>query len=657
MPLAVDPMLCTLTKSVIADPDYVYEIKWDGYRIVSFVKAGKVRMDSRGGQDYTARYPRIGKALKDLGHDIVLDGEAVVFNEQGLPDFDALQLYNGKDTEISYCVFDMLWLDGYNLMELPLQKRKAMLAEIIGDHPVLKVSESFEDGKALYEQMIERNLEGIVAKRRDSAYHPGQRGNDWLKTPTRKRQEFVIGGWAESEKSRAFRSLLFGAYKGKKLEWIGRSGGGYKEKEMPAILKKLQALETHQSPFENKVLDTKGATIHWVEPKLVAIFEFATWTKSGRIRKPATFISFRSDKKPGQVVREIPKAVEAVEQEVQVEKDPAPAGKQAGKLPKAMAASNWPAIEKQSRDEAGTIDIGDCTVDLYNVGRQIWKGVPKAQLIQYYHSVAPFILPHLKDRPQSLHIKLNGAVGPGLYIKDMEGRQPDCASIFTDKRRHPAKGKRSQIDYLVCNNEATLLWMINLGCIDINPWNSRVLSAGQPDYLVIDLDPTVKDEKASYLDKLLDTAMATKNWCDEHKIKAYVKTSGKTGIHFYVPCSGFDYPAARALTEQICKAIHALAPGSSTTENSIAKRGDLVYVDPSQNDYADTLAAPYSVRPNHIPTVSTPLEWKEINRKLNPHRFTIDEVGARLKKKGDLFAGILDKKTAALNAKILAKIF
>jgi bifunctional non-homologous end joining protein LigD len=315
IPSGIAPMLCTLTREPINDPEYCYEIKWDGYRIISYVQKGKVRMDSRSAKDYTIRYPTIVEALKKLGHDAVIDGEVVVFNDQGMPDFDALQVYNGHATDISYCVFDLLWLDGYNLMGLPLTTRKQILQTMIEKQPVFKFSDSFDDGPGLYAEMLKRNLEGIVAKKKDSPYVPGERANNWLKTPTHKRQEFVIGGWAESDKSRSFKSLLFGAYNKGKLEWIGRSGGGYKNREMPGILKQLQALEVDGSPFVNKVLDTKGAVTHWVKPELVANFEFATWTKSGRIRKPATFLGFRKDKKARAVVREVPKSLDFVEKE------------------------------------------------------------------------------------------------------------------------------------------------------------------------------------------------------------------------------------------------------------------------------------------------------------------------------------------------------
>ena len=312
-------MLCTLTKQVPSNSDFVYEIKWDGYRISSYVNGRTVRMDSRKGLDYTHKYPLVQRALKALKHKMVIDGEMIVPDANGLPDFGAIQNYNGQKTPIVYYLFDILWLDGHDLRGLPLTERKQILSAIIGEQEILKLSESFDDGHALYGQMINMHLEGIVAKKKDSTYVEGDRGYNWLKIPTRKRQEFVIGGWAESEKSRAFRSLLFGAYNNGKLEWIGRSGGGYKEKEMPGILRKLKELEIKETPFVNHVLDTKGATIHWVKPKLVANFEFAAWTESGRIRKPATFLGFRSDKKARQVVREVPKSFEQLEVEEEQE--------------------------------------------------------------------------------------------------------------------------------------------------------------------------------------------------------------------------------------------------------------------------------------------------------------------------------------------------
>jgi len=289
------------------------------------------------------------------------------------------------------------------------------------------------------------------------------------------------------------------------------------------------------------------------------------------------------------------------------------------------------------------------------VEREIWKGISKADLITYYHHVSNYILPHLKDRPLSLHVKPLNAVAPGFYIKDMEDHQPECAQIFTDQRRHPVKGKRARIDYLVCNNEATLLWMINLGCIDVNPWNSRVATPDMPDFIAIDLDPS-GDDQVKAASKLIETAMAVKEYCDRENLVAFVKTSGKTGMHFFIPCSGFNNKTCRTLAEQMCSDIRDLAPGVSTIENSVASRNGKVYLDLSQNDYADTLASVYSVRPYHLPTVSAPLDWREVNTKLDLTAFSINNILTRITKKGDLFRNILDKKIMNRNNRILTKM-
>ena len=304
-PANVKPMLCTLISEPFTKEGWIYEVKWDGYRIMAFKKGGEVTLRSRSGLDYSDRYTVVHNALKKIKGDFVIDGEIVAFDEHGQVRFDLVQKAN-PDAPIAYYVFDILWKDGNNLMRLPLNERKEILRSLVPGNGLVKFSESFPDGLALFDQAQKLELEGVVAKKSDCTYQPGNRGKDWLKIPTAKRQEFVIGGWAESTR-RSFRSLLFGAYDDKgQFEWIGRSGGGFKEKEMPGILRKLKALEIPTSPFINKVLDTKGATIHYVKPQLVANFKFATWTQSGRIRKPATFLGFRNDKKAKDVVREVP---------------------------------------------------------------------------------------------------------------------------------------------------------------------------------------------------------------------------------------------------------------------------------------------------------------------------------------------------------------
>jgi bifunctional non-homologous end joining protein LigD len=638
MPTGIKPMLCTLLKAPFNDSKYLYEVKWDGYRIIAYKEERMVRLESRGGLDYTKKYPPVVNALLKLRDDVVFDGEVVVLNEEGRPDFDALQKASGKQYGIYYYVFDILWQDGQNLMQLPLEERKEILCDVVKDNPAIKFSDHFDDGLTLFKQVQAMKLEGIVAKRRDSQYQPNKRGKEWYKIPTEIKQEFVIGGWIESD-SRHFRTLLFGAYEGKKLKWVGHAGGGYKDNEMPSILHRLKALEIKTSPFDNTV-DYDGIP-HWVKPILVANIKYATVTKSGKIRKPAIFQGFREDKQAAQVVVErVAQVTDSLQEKI------------LSKVKLVTSAdSNWPAVERIQIRHSDTVVIDDSIITLSNVDTELWSGVTKADVIQYYHSISRYILPHLKDRPLSLHIKLKGPHAPGVYIKDMEGRQPDFAEIFTTERKHKKKGKRNIIDYLVCNNIPTLLYMVNLGCIDINPWTSQTLSPTGPNYIIIDLDPSDGD-----FSKAIESAKASKDFFDRCKVKAFIKTSGKTGMHIFLPCSSFSFPEARIIAENICAEVQSTMPSITTTSVNIASRGSRLYLDPNQNDYADTVAAPYSIRPYKHPNVSTPIDWKELTTELAPENFTIKNIVERLKKKGDLFKPVLDKKIALKNDEVLKKI-
>lgn len=655
MPAKIEPMQCTLIKEPFTDPGWLYEVKLDGYRIIAAKKGNNVTLISRGGQNYTKYYPVVCGAVQDVQYDAVIDGEVVVLDEKGRPNFDLLQKYQGDRPIVYYC-FDILWLDGYDVTGLTVTERKSLLAQVLSQNDVVKYSEDFEDGELLFDQIKQMELEGIVAKRKESTYQQGKRGKDWLKLPTEIRQEFVIGGWTESKSGRPFRSIMFGAYDNGEFKFVGHSGSGFKDAVMKELFDKLKPLEIKTKPFADE--PDYETTPHWVKPQLVGNFRFATWTASGRIRKPAIFLGLRDDKDPKDVVREVPLSATEEKSTVQEGKTnrksketkevTAPAKSSYDKPVATATDSNWPELEKQPITSSDVFEIEGKQLTLSNVERELWPGVTKAGLIQYYHSVAPYILPYLVNRPQSLHVKHLHATAPGLYIKDMEGRQPDWAEIFSVKRKHKKKDKRDVIDYLVCNDEATLLYIVNLGCIDINPWTSRTSDYLHPDFIIIDLDPSDED----FL-KVIETAKAAKQVFDEHKLKAFPKTSGKTGIHLYIPCRGFTFPEARTIAEHICKEIHGLVPEITTTEVSIAKRGNRLYIDPNQNDEADTVAAPYSVRPYHHPSVSTPVDWREVNSKLDPLRFDIASIGQRIEKKGDIFKGALDEKTAMKNSGIL----
>ncbi len=650
-PTTIKPMLSTLVRQPFTDDSYVFEVKWDGYRIIAFCQNTSVKLQSRGGEDYTRKYPSIVTALKKMNLNCILDGEVVYVTEEGKPDFDALQRINGHHGPIVYYAFDLLWIGDKNLMKEKFVKRKERLKQLLGSNQTIKYSDHFEDGVKLFEQIKDIGLEGIVAKQKESPYIPGDRSKRWLKVTTDKRQEFVIGGWVESEKRNTFRTLLFGAYEEGKLKWKGHAGGGFKERDMPKILSRLKEIEINENPFDDEVEYSEGKP-HWVKPQLVANIKFATTTRSGKIRKPAIFLGFREDKKAAEVQTEVakpPPGKRILEPAYSRQKV---SGKKtiSDRLP-TSADSNWPELERQEIRNQDEFEIDSCKITFHNVDRELWKGITKANVIEYYNTVSKYILPHLKDRPLSLHVKPKGPNAPGLYIKDMEGRHPDCAQIFSVRRKHKKAGKRDVIEYLVCNNTATLLYMINLGCIDVNPWTSTTADPLHPDFIIIDLDPSDGD-----FEKAIETAKASKELFDQHKLKAFVKTSGKTGIHLFLPCSTFTFPNARIIAANICEEIHDLLPSLTTTEVTVSQRGSKLYLDPNQNDYADTVASAYSVRPHKYPLVSTPLEWKEVKNKLSPEQFTIANIPERLRRRGDLFVSTLDKKIALRNNEQL-KIF
>jgi bifunctional non-homologous end joining protein LigD len=636
-PFHPKPMLATKIAAPFNDPDWTYEVKWDGFRILVHIIKNKVTLFSRSLLDYTTNYPVIVNEFSKLNADAIIDGELVVLDDEGKPSFDELQAYDGKGTLVFYA-FDLLWLNGYDVTGLQLTERKKLLSAIIPKDSIIRYSNSFEEGISLFDESKKIGLEGIVAKKKDSKYIPGLRSNDWLKVATAIHREFVIGGWTESDKSPYFRALVFGEYVDGKLMYVGHAGGGFKSKDMPVIAKKLRSLEIKKSPFANEVVTDHP--VHFVKPILVAEIKFATYTKAKRIRKPAIFIGWRKDKKAEEVISENAVAETPVK----------PIEKKIRKI-KLAADSNWKEIDKQKITSRNSININGKEIELLNIEKNLWKDVTKAELIKYYHEVAEYILPHLKDRPLSLHIKPYAPTQPGFYVKDMEDRQPEWAEIFSTPRKHKKKGKRNTIDYLLCNDEATLIYLINLGCIDINPWTSRTADPLHPDYIIIDLDPSDDD-----FNKAIETAIAAKEYFKKKKLEAFPKTSGKTGMHLYIPCSGFTFPECRSIAEKICDDIHAMVPRITTTEVSVSGRGNKLYLDPNQNDEADTVAAPYSIRPAKQPTVSTPLEWEEIKHGLSMLDFTIFTIQKRLKKKGDLFGNVLSPVIQQGNNKALKSL-
>jgi bifunctional non-homologous end joining protein LigD len=371
---------------------------------------------------------------------------------------------------------------------------------------------------------------------------------------------------------------------------------------------------------------------------LVAEFEISgKYNPSGSIRHPAIFMKLQDYIDPKTIVSNPQKGNlknEAVE------------GKSV------QSNGDWETVKSRAVTSTERLKIEGKTIELVNIENVLWKSenITKADLLQYYIKVAPYILPHLKDRPIALNVNLQGPHSEGFFLRGTEGNHPKWARVYKTKRKHPKPGKSDTIEWLLCNDLATLIYVINLECIDIHPWNSRIISPNEPDYIAIDLDPSDNDFK-----KAVKTALIAKKFFDKHKLKSFVKTSGKSGMHLLLPCSAIGFVDARKIALHICNVINKELPSITTLSTVTSTRGNKLYIDPSQNDYADRLAAPYCVRAAHHPAVATPIEWSEVNEKLDPRKFTIKTMFDRLKIKGDLWKDLLKEKIMDCNSKVLRK--
>jgi bifunctional non-homologous end joining protein LigD len=667
-PEKVQPMLCKQVKSVPLGNDFISEVKLDGYRIVAHLRNNEVVLRTRKGENFAERYKPVAEALKKMNINAVLDGEVIAIDEHGKHDFTFLQRYQRRHQgHLIFYVFDIIYFNGYNLTGLPLTERKEILQSAIKPNNVIKIIDIYEDGKELFEHALEFGFEGVVCKRKNSHYIPGNRGL-WVKIKHKESAEYVVVGYVPSESGR-FKTLLLGQYDDAgKMNYIHHSGGGYSEEDKNELFPRLKRTVVRKPPINN-LQDVKLDDVPiWVKPSIVAEFQRENKAyKSGRQRHPIIFVRVREDKKPEDVIMEkslppaprnvTPKREPAIEKEMKIHSGNETSG-------------SWEEVLSRPITSRKIVSIQGRKIELVNLERKLWHDVSKQDLLNYYKAIAPFMLPYLRNRPMALNVSLNGPHAKNFFLRGLEGHYPEWAEIFTTVRKHPAKGKSPMIEWLVCNDLPTLIYLINLECIDIHPWNSRTTSPQFADYIVIDLDPTIPDTaNETYRRKLsnegfkkaIGTALAAKKFLDKHKVHSFIKTSGKSGLHIYLPCEGFEYKVQkttgqpRTIAENICKEINALLPSITTTSFSQSTRADKVYVDPSQNDYADRVAVAYCVRATHNPTVSTPLEWQDINEKLRPEMFNINNMVNRLKMKGDVWKSLLDVQIREKNSKILQR--
>jgi bifunctional non-homologous end joining protein LigD len=608
----IKPMLATTGNKIFNDPDWIYELKWDGYRALANIEDGKVDIYSRNGISFNSKFPNLVNDLKRLENDVVLDGEIVVLNKDGMPQFQALQNYN-EDTpgSLRYYVFDMLYLNGHAMLDLPLLERKSLIPEVLEDLELVQYCDHIEGmGSAFYNKAIEMGMEGIIAKKADATYTPGYRTEKWLKLKGENSREVIICGYTTSQGA-VFGSLIMGAYKGEDLKYIGNCGTGFSNEEQKELLRKFKRRERKTSPFSEKI-NLKGREPVWIRPDLIAEVKYSEITKTGKLRHPV-FKALRKDKEPEEI-----SADEFTAKKVSEEKKP-----------KKSSA-------KRISGESLQIDGKD--VPLTNLEKVYLpdSGFRKYDLIDYYIQVSEMMLPHLKDRPQNLHRHPNGINKQGFYQKDNEGNLPDWVET-TDIYSESSK---KDIEYLVCQNEATLLYMANLGCIEINPWNSRLKKLDFPDYTVIDLDPSDKNT----FEEVIEVALAAKEVMDSAKIKSYCKTSGSSGLHIYIPLgANYSYEEARDFTKLLCYYIAGKVPAITSMDRAKKKRKDKIYLDYLQNRRGQTLASAYCARPKPGAPVSAPLEWKEVKSGLKILDFTIKDMPQRIQKKGDLFSPVLEK--------------
>jgi bifunctional non-homologous end joining protein LigD len=669
IPKVVSPMLATLVDKPFDADGWTYEIKWDGYRAIAFSNKGKAELVSRNQKSYNDKYYPILDAVKEWGRNAVLDGEIVVLNDKGVSHFGALQNWRSEaDGTLVYYVFDLLWLDGRDLRGWPLRDRRALLKEILPGKEPIRESESFDTSAAEFLTTAGKlGLEGIIAKRADSVYREGDRSRDWLKMKVSKRHEVVIGGYTLNEgSSKSFSSLLVGVFEKGKLRYTGKVGTGFSSALQKEMLARFKPLVRNKPPFTHEPdvnkpsrfrPDPPHAEAVWLRPKLVCEVRYAEITADGVMRHPS-FEGIREDKDAKEVGAENPVAAEAVVKEpgavkkniqkkssMPKEKSPeAPAEKATKPSAKAPLALNLrPGNAKDRKtllnptEETQVKKVNGHELTFSHLSKVFWpkEGYTKRDLLNYYYQAAAYILPYLKDRPQSLNRFPNGINGQSFYQKDVTASAPEWVKQFP---YHTSQGEDK--NFLVVEQEDSLLWMANLGAIEMNPWNSTIQKPANPDWCIIDLDPSDKNS----FDQVIQAAQVTRQVLDSLKITGYPKTSGATGMHIYIPLGAkYTYDQSQLLAKWIAARVHDELPGFTSIERMTNKRSGLMYVDYLQNRPQATLAAPYAVRPKPGATVSMPLHWEEVKKGLKVSDFTIQNALERIQSEGDIFKPVLGK--------------
>jgi bifunctional non-homologous end joining protein LigD len=606
---ALRPMLAGTDPAATDDARDLVELKWDGYRALALVTGDGVRLQSRSGRDITDDYPELrGLRRALLSQEAILDGEICVLDADGKSDFQALQRHASP---VRFVVFDILFRDGRWVTDFPLRERREILAVSVDtDHREVVVSDYVVgSGAALFAAAREQGLEGVVAKRLDSVYRPGRRSPEWRKVKTRQDDDLVIGGFTTGEGSRrdTFGALLVGRPDADGLVFVSNVGSGFTDATAREIRGRLDTMPRATSPFRGVPVDLTEP--HWCEPQLWARVVYAEVTSDGHLRAPvfAGLVDPPDDAAP-----------------------PAPDDAAA------------PAGDAQTR----VVVDGDRSTRLTNLTKVYWpgEGITKGDVLDHYLAVSTALVPHLAGRAMILKRYPNGISAPFFFQHNIPDNAPEW---LTNVRLGRGENSEKENHYAVIDDPLALLWVINLGCIDLNPWQSRAASPREPTHVLFDLDPA----EGMPFDAVIETALLLNGTLEELGLRGYPKTSGASGMHIFVPVGpGLSYDVTRLFAHVVYDRLARERPDLLTTVVPVAKRGRRLYLDANQNGRGRSVASVYSIRPRPGAPVSTPLTWDEVTPGLDPRAFTREVVAARLAQHGDLFSGALDDPQPLVDA-------
>ncbi|MDP9376461.1 MAG: DNA ligase D [Actinomycetota bacterium] len=643
------PMLARAGQLPAPERDWGFEVKWDGVRALAYSQPGRLRLESRNANDITARYPELKPLNRALSsHEVVLDGEVVAMDEEGRPSFERLQhrMHLTGDAQVRrrsleipvvYVIFDLLFLDGHLITEQPYEQRRAALDQLALAGTHWQVPRYIRgEGTELLEVARQRRLEGIVAKRLDSAYEPGRRSSVWLKIKVTRRQELVIAGWLPGAGRRLERigALLTGYYEQGSLRFAGKVGTGFTEQELDRLARLLVPLQRPASPFDGRQ-PQRGAV--FCEPRLVAEIEFTEWTGDGMLRHPS-YKGLRDDKSPQDVRREPEDAPDKEE----AAGAGAPLAAATGVETAAVNAAGLEAVlEQHPQPIKAEVVVDGRSLHLSNLAKPMYPaaGFTKGDVIDYYRRIAPALLPHLRDRPLTLKRYPDGVQGPHFYEKQCPKHRPDWVRTAAVA----ASSKRNRIDFCIVDDLPTLIWTSNLADLELHTSLSVAVDVTRPTMMVFDLDP---GPPAALLE-CCQVALWLRGMFEGLGLQCFPKTSGSKGLQIYVPLNGDatyeqTKPFARAVAEILEKGAGELVVSRMTK----SLRAGKVLIDWSQNDEHKTTACVYSLRAKERPTVSTPLSWDEVQAAVDAGDagmlvFEARDVLERVEGMGDLFAPVL----------------